>query len=85
MYGYATDSSGNTLKSCWTTTLSNPSNSANFTYDTAGYSAGTCHLDRANGYTFSDGTYGYVMINDKFYVPLYRSGSVVASVCGFTP
>ena len=54
--------------------MSNPSNMANFTYDSTGYSAGTCHLDKANGYTFSDGTYGYVMISDKYYVPYYYAG-----------
>ena len=58
---------------------------ANFTYDSTGYSAGTCHLDKANGYTFSDGAYGYVMISDKYYVPYYYAGSMLASVCGVTP
>ena len=85
VYGYASDSSGNTLKSCYTTTSSKPSNFTDFSYNTTGYAAGTCHLDQANGYTFSDGTYGYVMVSTNFYVPYYYSGTKVARICGFTP
>ena len=85
VYGYAANSSGSTLKSCWTTTASSPTNMANFTYDSTAYSAGTCHLDKANGYTFSDGTYGYVMVSNNYYVPYYYAGSKKASICGFTP
>jgi hypothetical protein len=85
VYGYATNSAGTTLKSCWTTTSSKPSNFTDFSYDSTSYSAGTCHLDKANGYTFSDGTYGYVMVSTNFYVPYYYFGSKVAQICGFTP
>ena len=85
VYGYATNSAGTTLKSCWSSTKTSPTAISDFTYSTSGYSAGTCHLDKANGYTFSDGTYGYVMVSDNFYVPYYYAGSKAATVCGFTP
>jgi hypothetical protein len=84
VYGYSTNTAGTTLKSCWTTTSTTPTNVANFTYDTAGYTAGTCHLDQANGYTFTDG-YGYVLTSSNYYVPYKYFGSKVASICGFTP
>jgi hypothetical protein len=54
-----------------------------FYYDTAGYNAGTCHLDMANGYNFSDG-YGYVIVSTNYYVPYYYAGTTLASVCGFS-
>ena len=79
------NTAGVTLKSCWKTTLTNPTMITDFTYDSAGYSAGTCHLDKANGYTFSDGTYGYVSVADKYYVPYYYAGSNWARICGYTP
>jgi hypothetical protein len=85
IYGYATTSAGVTLKSCWTTTSTSPTNVSNFTYNSTAFSAGTCHLDKANGYTFSDGTYGYVMVSTNYFVPYYYSGSTVAKICGFTP
>jgi len=84
VYGYGTNSAGVTLKSCWTTTSTSPTSVSNFSYDSTGYAAGTCHLDKANGYTFSDG-YGYVMVSTNYYVPYYYAGSKVASICGFTP
>ena len=84
MYGYATNTAGTTLKSCWTTTSSTPTNVANYTYDSTSYSSGSCHLDKANGYNFTDG-YGYVMVSTNYYVPYYLYGSKTASVCGFTP
>jgi hypothetical protein len=80
--GYPVYGVSTTLKSCWSAT--NPTNIANFTYSGAGYAAGTCHLDLANGYTFSDG-YGYVIVSDNYYVPYYYYGSFVGKVCGFTP
>ena len=85
MYGYATNSAGTTLKSCWSTTKTSPNNISDFSYSTSDYTAGNCHLDKANGYTFSDGTYGYVMHSSKYYVPYYYAGSKVATICGFTP
>ena len=54
IYGYATNSAGTTLKSCWYSTSTSPSLISQFTYNTTGYTAGTCHLDYANGYTFED-------------------------------
>ncbi len=44
VYGYAKSSSGTTLKSCWSSSLSSPTNISDFTYSSSGYSAGTCHL-----------------------------------------
>ena len=82
-YGYGATAAGVTLKSCWTTTSSNATNVSNFTYDQTGYNAGTCHLDKANGYTFSSG-YGYVFVSTNYYVPYYYAGTTKAQVCGFT-
>jgi len=84
IYGYASNSAGTTLKSCWYSTSSSPSLISQFTYNSTGYSAGTCHLDYANGYTFTSG-YGYVMVSTNYYAPYYYAGSKVASICGFTP
>lgn len=83
IYGYAATSSGVTLKSCWTSTSSSPTNINMFTYDSTALAAGTCHLDKANGYNFTDG-YGYVMVSNNYYVPYYFYGSKAASICGFT-
>jgi hypothetical protein len=58
---------------------------SDYSYNSTAYSAGSCHLDKANGYTFSDGTYGYVMVSTNYYVPYYYAGSKVATICGFTP
>ncbi len=55
-----------------------------FTYNSTGYTAGTCHLDYANGYTFTSG-YGYVMVSTNYYAPYYYAGSSKGYVCGFTP
>jgi len=83
VYGYAQNGSGVTLKSCWTTTANPPTYIGNFTYNDAAFAAGTCHLDKANGYTFSDG-YGYVTVAEKYYVPYMYSGTTWARICGFT-
>ena len=83
MYGYAQNASGVTLKSCWTTTKNPPTVIGDFTYDAAGFAAGNCHLDKANGFTFSDG-YGYVTVAEKYYVPYMYSGTTWARICGFS-
>ena len=84
IYGYASNSAGTTLKSCWYSTSSSPSYMSEFTYNSTGYTAGTCHLDYANGYTFTSG-YGYVMVSTNYYAPYYYAGSSKGYVCGFTP
>jgi hypothetical protein len=84
IYGYASNSAGTTLKSCWYSTSTSPSYMSEFTYNSTGYTAGTCHLDYANGYTFTSG-YGYVMVSTNFYAPYYYAGSSKGYVCGFTP
>ena len=84
IYFSATNAAGTTLKSCWTSSSTSPTNISNFTYDTTGYTAGTCHLDKANGYTFADGTYGYVVVSNNYYTPYYYAGTTKASICGFT-
>ena len=84
IYGYATNSAGTTLKSCWYSTSTSPSLNTEFTYNSTGYTAGTCHLDYANGYTFSSG-YGYVMVSTNYYAPYYYAGTKKGYVCGFTP
>jgi hypothetical protein len=84
IYGYSENSSGTTLKSCWYSTSSDPYLMSQFTYNSTGYTAGTCHLDYANGYTFSSG-YGYVMVSTNYYAPYYYAGSAKGYTCGFTP
>ena len=42
-------------------------------WNEANYTAGGCHLDIANGYTFSDG-YAYVLSNEFPYTPPYYYG-----------
>jgi len=61
-----------------------PAYITDFSYDATGYANGTCHLDKANGYTFSTG-YGYVLTSANYYVPYYIAGTKSAQVCGFTP
>jgi len=85
VYGYATTSSGTTLKSCWSTTASSPTLLSQFSYDSTGYANGTCHLDYANGYTFFFFFYGYVMVSTNYYILYYYAGTKKAQVCGFTP
>ncbi len=84
LYGYASNSAGTTLKSCWYSTYSSPYLITQFTYNSTGYTAGSCHLDLANGYTFSSG-YGYVMVSTNYYAPYYYAGKVKGYTCGFTP
>jgi len=84
MYGYANNEAGTQLKSCWKSSSTTPTMVSDFTYDNDGYLAKTCHLDQANGYTFTDG-YGYVMVAENYYVPNYFAGTTSASICGFTP
>jgi hypothetical protein len=65
-------------------TKTSPTTISDFTYDSTGYANGTCHLDKANGYTFSTG-YGYVITSANYYVPYYLAGSTTVPICGFTP
>lgn len=84
VYGYSENSSGTTLKSCWYSTYTSPTLVSEFTYNSTGYTAGTCHLDYANGYTFTSG-YGYVMVSTNYYVQYYYAGTAKGYTCGFTP
>jgi hypothetical protein len=83
MYGYS-EVNGVELKSCWYSTYSSPTLISEFTYNSTGYTAGTCHLDYANGYNFTSG-YGYVMTSANYYVPYYYAGLKYGYTCGFTP
>ncbi|CAL4120376.1 unnamed protein product [Meganyctiphanes norvegica] len=67
------------LKSCYKLTSGDGSNASHYTFDEDGYNAGTCDLDMANGYTFSDG-YAYVFSQDyPFIMPGYYGTQ--ASAC----
>jgi hypothetical protein len=87
VFGYCENSDGDQLKSCWTATDSDADNDNidDYYYDSAAYAAGTCHLGECNDYTFSDGTFGYVMTEDVPYVPKCSWGAKTFSPCGFTP
>ena len=78
------------MQSCWTTTSSDPSSFADYSY----VSGSTCHLDEANGYEFSAGQtsdgyvgYGYVTTTDFSGVPIGFRGlkDTFGDICGFTP
>ncbi len=47
---------------------------SDYEFDQEAYDASECHLDEANGYTFEDGTYAYVMSTDYPYVQPYFYG-----------
>jgi len=45
-----------------------------------------CDLDEANGYTFPDGSYGYILTENFATTPTGYYGSTIDSMtCGFTP
>jgi len=78
VYGYCTVD-GVQLESCYTTTesVADADNQDDYTFT----SSSSCQLDEANGYTFADGSYGYVMTSSHPYVPNGYYGSTVASLC----
>ena len=69
---------GRTLRSCYRLKTGRSGESVSDYY----YQAGPdCHLDQANGYTFSDGRYGYIFSdNYPFIMPGYM-GTQVAQIC----
>lgn len=77
---------GEELVSCWNQISGTEGSSfSHFEFDSAGYAAGTCHLDEANGYTFPDGSYGYVLTDNMFQTPVGYYGSQTGYQCGFSP
>lgn len=64
IYGYCTIS-GVTLASCYSQTSGDGYTSSDYTWA----SSSSCHLDENNGYTFSDGSYGYVITSTYPYTP----------------
>ena len=68
------------LKSCYYLTSGNGSHSQHFTFSDSEFSAGNCDLDRANGYTFSDG-YAYIFTEDYPYIMAGYYGSEVSGIC----
>ena len=77
---------GEELVSCWNQIAGTTGdNESDFEYDSNAYNAGTCHLDEANGYTFSDGSYGYVLTDNIYQTPMGYYGSETGYSCGFTP
>ena len=77
---------GEELVSCWNQIAGTTGdNESDFEFDSAAYSAGTCHLDETNGYTFPDGSYGYVLTDNLYQTPIGYYGSETGYACGFTP
>jgi len=77
---------GTELVSCWNQISGTEgSDFSHFEYDSAAFAAGTCHLDEANGYTFDDGSYGYVLTDNIFQTPVGYMGSSDGYACGFSP
>lgn len=85
VYGRCNHVDGQELVSCWNQTGGDGSSFSDFAYDSAAYEAGTCHLDEANGYTFADGSYGYVLTDNIFQTPVGYYGTSDGYACGFTP
>ena len=71
--------------------MSEPTHLANYTFGST--ASGTeCHLDRANGYEFSEGQasdgyvgYGYITTTGFSGVPIGLMGDTFGDICGFTP
>ena len=59
-------------------------NQDDYEYNEAGFSDGTCHLDRANGRMFDYG-YGYVTTTNYPGIPISYSGDAIPGPCGFCP
>jgi len=77
------------LKSCYAKVdhiFNRGSHFKDYYFDQTAYNNGDCQLDEANGYTFPDGTYGYVTTENFAQVPTGYMGSTDDSLlCGFTP
>jgi len=81
VYGRCKGSEGVELESCWTQIDgTDGDNEEDFSYDST-----DCYLDEVNGYTFSDGSYGYVLADNIFQTPIGYYGDSVGSSYGFTP
>lgn len=67
---------GTELLSCYAliNSADEGSNFDQYYWNEANYTAGGCHLDIANGYTFDDG-YAYVLSNDFPFTPAYFYGA----------
>ena len=81
IYGRCNDADDNELLSCYDLTGADGDNMSDYTYT----NDADCQLDAANGYTFPDGSYGYLTTSNLPYVPPYYAGDGLASICGFTP
>jgi len=77
VYGYCSID-GTQLQSCYAVT----SGDGNNTGDYAWVESADCHLDENNGFTFEDGSYGYVMTNSYPYTPPGYMAEA-SSVCYF--
>ena len=85
-YGRCQNDDGDELQSCYALTDGEDGdNFSDYYLDTDSYNAGTCHLDKANGYTFTDGSYGYVLTENFATTPTGYMGTTEATPCGFTP
>ena len=82
IYGLCANVAGETLTSCYTLNSGEEGDfETDYTWDWAGYESGTCHLDQCNGYTFSDGSYGYVTSEDYPYVAPCRNNRRCKDAC----
>lgn len=87
VYGRCQYTDGSELLSCWKQIEGTIGHSfSHFEFDTAAYVDKTCHLDEANGYTFPDGSYGYILTDNIFQTPVgYFGDEGEGYACGFTP
>jgi len=81
VYGRCTGTEGVELTSCWAQIDGTEGdNEDDYAYDST-----DCYLDEVNGYTFSDGSYGYVLTDNIFQTPIGYYGDSVGTAYGFTP
>ena len=81
VYGRCTGTEGVELTSCWAQKDgTDGDNEDDYAYDST-----DCYLDEVNGYTFSDGSYGYVLTDNIFQTPIGYYGDSVGTAYGFTP
>ena len=81
VYGKCEHTDGSELVSCYK--LNDGEEGSNF--DQYTFDSTNCHLDEANGYTFSDGSYGYILTENFSTTPTGYYGPAQSTPCGFTP
>merc|ERR1712055_328236 len=93
VYGRCQHTNGDELESCWIANVDSPNDLGDYTYSDTTASEGTCYLDEANGYEFTetgqnsddDVGYAYITTTEFSGVPIGFVGDTFGDICGFTP